>query len=102
MPVETRPHIEEASDCRKYPLGTRFVDSSFMKYGYGRATTDLRANRRAYAYFPEPAGPPYDSQQLTEGFWSDIRSSCRKGCRLAGIPAIDVSRGQYCWFRTRF
>jgi len=102
MPVETRPNIEEASDFLKYPLGTRFVDSC-RQYRYGLAGTNLRANKRAYAYFPEPGrGPPYDGRQMIEDFWGDIRSSCQKGCRLAGIPTIDISRGQYGWFRVRF
>ena len=92
--------IDEVSDVMWWPLGTRYQKDPRL-FRYGLVGTDLKAGKRAYARFPPPAGPPWNAEEITRAFWSDLRSKPSKGSRLAGIPLVDVHRGQYCWIWAR-
>lgn len=92
-----RPDIEEAGVIKRFLLGTKF-QKDIRVFRYGLAGTDLKAGKRAYAHFPTIAGPPWNVEEMTRAFWGDLRSKASKGSRLAGIPCVDVCRGQYCWF----
>lgn len=92
--------IDEVSETQKYPLGTRFQkDPRVLRYA--RAGSNLKAMQKAYAHFSGTPATDEDgriviTEELKEAMWADIRS---RGARrfLAGVPLVDVGRGQHFW-----
>lgn len=96
----TIQEIDEVSETPKYSWGTRFQKGPNV-FRYARAGSDLKANKKAYAYFSgTPAtdgeGRIIITEELQQAVWADIRS---RGARrfLVGVPVVDVGRGQSFW-----
>lgn len=91
-----QPDILGVSGILQYSLGTIYRNYG-VAFRYGLAGSDLKAHKKAYAHFPPPAGPPWDTEEITRAFWSDLRAKASKGSRFAGKSLVHVPRGQYCW-----
>jgi len=100
IPIPTsKQDIDEVSNIQRWPPGTK-LQKGPRSFKYSLAGTDLKAGNRAYGNLTPPIGPPYNGEQLLRDFWGNLRSKPSKGSRLAGIPLVDVCRGQYCWIFT--
>lgn len=92
--------IDEVSETHRYSLGTMLhKDQRVLRYA--RAGSKLKANKKAYAYFPDrpttyEEARTINIENLISAVWSDIRSRGTHGS-IVGIPLVDVGRGQYFW-----
>lgn len=97
--------IDQVSQEKKYPLGTRLVNYAAGPYPfrYAQAGDDLKRGFPVFAHYEGEVRKDADGhliwgEEESEGMWADIRPEGDQG-QLVGWPTVDVAKGLFFWLR---
>jgi len=102
MMSELLKEIDQVSEEKRHPLGTRLVTGRYP-YRYAQAGGDLKRCFPAFSHYEgEPAqdakGHFIIGQEETDALWGDIRAEGKER-DLSGWPPVNVARRLFFWLR---